>query len=102
MTEKELRDYIIVKMLDYRDRSNIDINEFCSTNNIDFSSGMEINRIFKNIRDEGYITANFIGGGGGYFTITYNGIYHAESLLKKPMQPLLERVLIYLKNLKKL
>lgn len=101
MTEEQLRDNIIVKMLDYRDRSNIDINEFCSTNKIDFSSGMEMNRIFKNIRDEGYITANFIGGGGGYFTITYKGIGYAESLLKRPMQPLWERVRICLKNLKK-
>ena len=40
MTEKKLRDDIIVKMLDYKDKTDVDIDDFCSANQIEFSSGV--------------------------------------------------------------
>lgn len=81
MTEKELRDDIIIKMLDYRDESNVGINEFCSAKNITFSSEEQKERVFKYLNDNGYIDAQFYINGDGYFSITSEGIDYAESLL---------------------
>lgn len=83
MTEKELRDDIIVKMLDYRDEEGVGINIFCEKNNIKFPSPIEEHRIFHYLRDKEYIDAEFYLDGDGYFTITSKGIMYAEKLLAK-------------------
>lgn len=81
MTEKKLRDDIIVKMLDYRDESNVGIKEFCKTKNIKFSSDEQQERVFHYLKDNGYINAQFYINGDGYFSITSEGIDYAESLI---------------------
>lgn len=81
MTEKKLRDSIMLAMLNYRDESYIDINEFCSKNKIEFSSEEQKERIFNRFQEEGYIKAEFYIGGGGFFTMTSSGIDYAEKLL---------------------
>lgn len=91
MTEKELRDDIIVKMLDYRDQSNVGINEFCSAKNITFSSDEQKERVFNFLNDFGYIDAELFMNHDGYFTITSTGIDYAERLIQenseKPNKP---------------
>ena len=81
MTEKKLRDDIIVKMLDYRDESNVGIKEFCKTKNIKFSSDEQQERVFHYLKDNGYINAQFYINGDGYFSITSEGIDYAENLI---------------------
>ncbi|WP_018463230.1 P-loop NTPase fold protein [Segatella paludivivens] len=85
MTEKELRDDIIVKMLDYRDESNVGIKEFCKTKNIKFSSDEQQERVFHYLKDNGYINAQFYINGDGYFSITSEGIDYAESLIAQSL-----------------
>jgi len=81
MTERELRKQILSILLDYRDKSNIDIDEFCSENKIEFSSDDQKERIFHSLKDSGYINSTFYMGGGGFFTITSNGIDAAEDFI---------------------
>lgn len=81
MIERELREKIIVTFLNYRDKSNTDINQFCSDNNIDFTSREQKQRIFQALKDAGYINSTFYEGGGGFFTITSKGIDAAEELI---------------------
>ncbi len=81
MTEKELKDDIIVKMLDYKDKENVDINEFCSAKNITFSSDNQKERIFEDLRDnKGYIKCSLYINHNGHFTLTSEGIDYAEEL----------------------
>ena len=82
MTEKELRDNILLAMLDYRDESEININEFWSKNKIEFSSDEEKERVFHFLKGAGYIDVDFFLGGDGYFSITSSGIDYAENLLE--------------------
>lgn len=81
MTERELREKIIVTFLNYRDKGNTDINQFCSDNNIDFTSREQKQRIFQALKEAGYINPTFYEGGGGFFTITSKGIDAAEELI---------------------
>ena len=83
MTEKELRDHIIVKMLDYQDKRNVDINDFCSTEGITFYSGKQKERIFKSLYDYGYIEDLIMISIGGSFVITSDGIDYAKRLIRK-------------------
>ena len=80
MTEKELRDSIMLLMLKYRDENQIGIDEFCSENKIQFSSEEQKSRIFHYFHEKNYIHAQFFAGGDGIFTITSSGIDYAESL----------------------
>ncbi len=83
MTEKELRDSIMVLMLKYRDKVNVGINSFCLENKIQFSSEEQKERIFHYFQEIRYIRAQFFLGGDGIFTITSSGIDYAESLKEK-------------------
>ena len=85
MTEKELRDDIILKMLDYRDQNYISIDEFCKTKNITFSSAEQKERIFHYLNDNRYIHAEFFIGGDGIFNITSEGIDYAENLIAQSL-----------------
>ena len=82
MTEKQLRDNIIVKMLDYRDEVGVGMDEFCNAKNITFSSDEQKERVFNYLNDNGYIHAEFFIGGDGYFNITSEGIDYAEGLIE--------------------
>ena len=83
MTEKQLRDDIIVKMLDYIGKSDVIVNEFCETKKIAFSSDTQKTRIFEYLNNKKYIIYNFFPFDGGHFTITSIGINYARRLLIK-------------------
>lgn len=82
MTEKELRDNILLVMLKYRDKYHISIDDFCLENKIDFSSIEQKKRIFKSLNDQGYIQATFFINGDGDFSVTSSGVDYAENLLE--------------------
>ncbi len=80
MTEKKLRDYIIVKMLDYRDVENTNIGSFCKAEHFAFSSDLQRKRIFQKLKDDGFIETSIFLDDNGSFTITNKGIEYAEKL----------------------
>lgn len=80
MTEKQLRDDIILKMLDYRDEENVDIDKFCEAKKIKFSSDIQKERIFEDLSDKGYIKYSLYINHNGHFTLTSEGIDYAEEL----------------------
>ena len=81
MTEKELRDEIIVKMLDCKDGENI--SKFCSENGITFDSDKQKKRIFNRLNDFGYINFPFFRNLSDSFTITSYGVDYAKRLINK-------------------
>ena len=83
MTEYELRDDIIIKMLDYKDKPNFRIMDFCVENKIYFDTQQQRKRIFESLNNSGYINAQFYRDGDGDFTITSKGVKYAEDILKK-------------------
>jgi len=83
MTEKELRDEIIVKMLDYKDEKDVPISRFCFEKEITFDSDKQKKRIFNCLNDFGYINFPSSFYFTDSFTITSYGIDYAKRLVNK-------------------
>lgn len=79
MTEKKLRDKVLLSI--YKRRNNLNINSelFCKEEKIGFENNVDQNRIFKFLSDKGYIQAIFFETGNcNILSITSAGIDYVE------------------------
>lgn len=67
-------------MSDYMGYYNIAINEFCTVENITFSSDFQKKKIFKDLSDRGVITCCFYLNGDGRFNLTPKGYQDAMTI----------------------
>jgi hypothetical protein len=80
MTEKELKDKIMITLSKNEGETNIDIDKFSIENNLEYSSSAQRNRIFSSLKEEGYIASRMGIGENGDIYITSKGIAYADGI----------------------
>lgn len=84
MTEKELRDQVLLAIYNNQDKLNIDNKPFCEREGIVFASNDQRNRVFKALKDSRYITAIAYESGDCLLRgITPRGVDYIEIELPK-------------------
>lgn len=83
MTDKELKEDMIVKMLDFRSSNVISIRELYPDTVNTYPLFQQKKIIFKYLNDNGYIDTKYTIDGTDYFSITSKGVKYAEELLAK-------------------
>lgn len=82
MTERELRDQILLAIYERKDKLHIETTRLCNEEGIEFENDKQRQRIFQTLKDRGYITTSFREGGDGIITtITSDGIDHIEEII---------------------
>lgn len=80
MTEKELRDQVLLAIYNNQDKLNIDDKPFCDREGIVFTSDDQRNRVFKALKDGRYITVVPYESGDCFLRgITYKGVDYIEN-----------------------
>lgn len=80
MTEKELRDSILLAIYNRRDKLNIKTDVFCSEENIVCKDNKQRYRIFKELSDSGYVKITFFESGDGFINdINSAGVDYVEA-----------------------
>ncbi|MEA4840101.1 MAG: P-loop NTPase fold protein [Bacteroidales bacterium] len=82
MTERELKDKVLLAVYNRQDRLNVDFETFCKEEGIEFKSEIQQERVLQSLKDDGYIKALiFLGGQGTITSITSSGVEYAEELI---------------------
>ncbi|MCK9482197.1 MAG: KAP family NTPase [Bacteroidia bacterium] len=82
MTEKKLREKVLVEIYKHRNDLNIDFSKFCENQGIKFESEDQQARVLHFLSDHNYIeTMLYEGSDGHILSITSYGVDFAESLI---------------------
>ncbi len=86
MTEKELRNKILLAIYNRQDRLNVDFETFCKEEGIELKNEKQQDRIFESLKSSGYINAVFYASGGGHvLSIESSGVDYAENLIEESL-----------------
>jgi hypothetical protein len=81
MTEKELRNKILLAIYKRRDSLDVLFSTFCKDEGFKFESDAQLARVLKFLHDKGYVDAMLYEGGDGIImSITSSGVDFAEGL----------------------
>lgn len=81
MTEKELRNKILLAIYKHRDSLDVLFSTFCKDQGFKFESDAQLARVLKFLHDKGYVKAMLYEGGDGIvMSITSSGVDFAEGL----------------------
>ena len=81
MTEKELRNKILLAIYKRRDSLDVLFSTFCKDEGFKFESDAQLARVLKFLHDKGYVNAMLYEGGDGIImSITSSGVDFAEGL----------------------
>ena len=81
MTEKELRNKILLAIYKQRDSLDVLFSTFCKDQGFKFESDAQLARVLKFLHDKGYVNAMLYEGGDGIImSITSSGVDFAEGL----------------------
>lgn len=87
MTERELRDNILFRIYNRKDKLFISTETFCEEEGIEFENDNQRKRIFETLKDRGYINAFFKEGGDGTIaSITPKGIDYVENSIVESLK----------------
>ena len=87
MTERELRDDILFRIYNRKDKLFIPTETFCEEEGIEFENDNQRKRIFETLKDRGYINAFFKEGGDGTIaSITSKGIDYVENSIVESLK----------------
>lgn len=87
MTERELKDKVLLAVNNRQDRLNVDFATFCKEEGIEFKSKEQQGRILKSLKESGYINAILYEGGGGHIlTITSFGVEYVEDIIANSLK----------------
>jgi DNA-binding PadR family transcriptional regulator len=82
MTEKELRNKILLAIYKHRDSLDVLFSTFCKDQGFKFESDAQLARVLKFLHDKGYVKAMLYEGGDGIvMSITSSGVDAAEELI---------------------
>ncbi len=82
MTEKELRNKILLAIYKHRDSLGVLFSTFCKDQGFKFESDAQLARVLKFLHDKGYVKAMLYEGGVGIvMSITSSGVDSAEELI---------------------
>ncbi len=93
ITERELRDKILIELYNHRDKLNVLFSEFCENQGVKFESKNQLARVLEYLHNRAYIVvARFEGGDGIVRSITPSGVDAAENLIynQKKLKPELD------------
>ena len=81
MTEKELRNKILLAIYKHRDSLDVLFSTFCKDQGFKFESDAQLARVLKFLHDKGYVKAMLYEGGDGIImSFTSSGVDFAEGL----------------------
>lgn len=87
MTERGLKNKILLAIYEHEGKLNVDFKTFCKEVGIEFKNDEQQGRILKSLKENGYINATLFEGGGGYISsITSSGVEHVEDLIAKSLK----------------
>ena len=87
MTERGLKNKILLAIYEHEGKLNVDFKTFCKEVGIEFKNDEQQGRILKYLKENGYINATLFEGGGGYISsITSSGVEHAEDLIAESLK----------------
>lgn len=84
MTERDLRDTILLAIYNNQGRLTEDFDTFCKEEKFPFKDKNQQSRVLRALKDNGYIDAMLFQGGGGVISgITSSGVDYIENLNMK-------------------
>ncbi|NLT02433.1 MAG: hypothetical protein GXY09_01060 [Bacteroidales bacterium] len=86
MTEKELKNKILLAIYNRQDRLDVDFETFCKEEAIELKNEVQQGRILESLKKSGYIKALlYASGGGRVLSITSLGVDYAENLIAESL-----------------
>lgn len=87
MTEREIRDKLLLAIYKRQDQLNVDFEVFCKEEGVEFKNDGQKVRILRFLKENGYINAMLFEGGNGQITgITSKGVDYIEDLIAEGLK----------------